>query len=236
MPLTTMADLAKMAKPAGSPTVVFETRYYSVVERALVGAYNVPRKALGAFRGRLGHLQRHGLFGARHMPGKGKALAYGPDQFHRLVFACEAFEFGLSRAVVIALVKSRWERRLRKIFQDAERAAMIKPDPDNPEKIGGDIILYMGGVRLMTDTWSSAVPNINSCELRTLPDHMAAWMRMTPDDPAGLPPRALVTNLSMRLRAFHTALADAHDLTEPVYSVAPNMPIAAPRRAKREAR
>ena len=39
---------------------------------------------------------------------------------------------------------------------------------------------------------------------------------MLPDDPAGLPPRALVTNLSMRLRAFHTALSHAHDLTEPV--------------------
>ena len=31
-----------------------------------------------------------------------------------------------------------------------------------------------------------------------------------------LPPRALVTNLSMRLRAFHTALVAAADLREPV--------------------
>lgn len=183
---------------------MFETSY-SVVESALVSAYKVPRKAVGAFRGRLGHLQRQGLFGARHMPGKGRALVYTADQFHRLVFACEALEFGLSRATVLALVKSQWERRLRKIFQDAERAARIDPGP-NGDNTGGDIILHMGGVSLMTDT----VPNINSCELRKLPDHMAAWMRMTPADPAGLPPRALVVNLSMRLRAFHAALAHAY--------------------------
>jgi hypothetical protein len=39
---------------------------------------------------------------------------------------------------------------------------------------------------------------------------MAMWMTMKPDDPLGLPPRALVTNLSMRLRAFHAALADLY--------------------------
>jgi hypothetical protein len=187
---------------------MFETNY-SVVEAALVRAYRVPRNALGAFRGRLGHLQRHGLFGARHMPGKGKAISYGPDQFHRLVFACECFEFGLSRAVVLGLIETQWERRLRKIFQDAERAVMIEPG-QNGENTGSDIIMHIGGVHLMTDTWSDAVPNANSCELRRLSDHMAAWMRMTPGDPAGLPPRALVVNLSMRLRAFHAALADAN--------------------------
>jgi len=61
-----------------------------------------------------------------------------------------------------------------------------------------------------------AVPNVNSCPLSKLPDHMAMWMSMRPDDPSGLPPRALVTNLSMRLRAFHAALVIAHDLREPV--------------------
>jgi hypothetical protein len=195
---------------------MFQTSF-STVEAALVATYKVPRKARAAFRGRLGHLQRQGLFGARHMPGKGNPISYGPDQFHRLIFACEGFEFGLSRAVVLALTKSLWERRLRKIFEDAETALMIEPEPNaNGENIGGDIILHMGGVRLMTDAWSDAVPNVNSCELRKLPDHIVMWMRMTPNDSAGLPPRALVVNLSMRLRAFHAALVAAHDLSEPV--------------------
>ena len=177
---------------------------YAQVERALVATYGVPREAQGAFRGKLGHLQRQGLLGAHHQPGKGNALAYTPDLMHRLLFACEALEFGLSRATVVALVDVLWSRRIRKIFEVAEKAAQIDPGP-NGDNTGGDIILHMGGVMLMSDAWSKAVPNINSCELRKLPDHMAMWMRMTPDE--GLPPRALVVNLSMRLRAFHAAMA-----------------------------
>jgi hypothetical protein len=73
-----------------------------------------------------------------------------------------------------------------------------------------DIILHMGGVHLMGDAWSDAVPNVNSCPLSKLPDHMAMWMSMRPDDPSGLPPRAIVTNLTMRLRAFHGALAASY--------------------------
>jgi hypothetical protein len=51
------------------------------------------------------------------------------------------------------------------------------------------------------------VPNINRCKLKDLPTYIKAWMRMTPNDPA--PPRALIVNLSARLRAFHSALSDA---------------------------
>src|SRR5262249_26460415 len=79
-----------------------------------------------------------------------------------------------------------------------------------------DVILHMGGVHLMVDGWSDAVPNVNSCPLSKLSDNMLMWMSMRPDDPSGVPPRALVTNLSMRLRAFHTALSAAHDLRAPV--------------------
>ena len=178
---------------------------YGAVEAALVRCYRVPGKALGAFRGRLGALQKNELFGAKNMPGKGVALRYGPDQFHRLVFACELFEFGISPAVVLSLVKSLWERRLRKIFRDAEDVVM-KHEDAGPD----DIILHMGGVHLMGDAWSDAVPNVNSCPLSKLPDHMAMWMSMRPDDPSGLPPRAIVTNLTMRLRAFHGALAASY--------------------------
>lgn len=207
-----------MAKP---PEAVVEMpRFeapYSLVEGALIGAYNVPAKALGAFRGRLGHLQRRGLFGPRHRPGRGVALTYRPDQLHRLIFACEALEFGFSPALILDLVKTLWVRKkphrgLRDIFERAEQAAMI--DPAYGENTDQDIIMHMGGVRLLTDAWSNAVPNVNFCELHRLPDHMKMWMRMTPDDPAGVPPRALVVNLSMRLRAFHAALA-ARNLGKP---------------------
>jgi hypothetical protein len=217
-----MAKLAKMAKqpeeffamakPPGAPIEVRPFKAsYSVVDGGLIAAYRVPEKALGAFRGRLGHLQRRGLFGARHRPGRGVALTYRADQLHRLIFACEALEFGFSPALILDLVKTLWVRKkplrgLRDIFESAEQAAMIDPG-EHGENTGQDIIMHMGGVRLLTDPWSNAVPNVNSCELHRLPGEMAMWMRMTPNDPFGLPPRALVTNLSMRLRAFHTALA-----------------------------
>jgi hypothetical protein len=175
---------------------------YGAVEAALEQAYRIPAKAEGAFRGRLGALQKQGLFGVRNMPGKGVALRYGPDQFHRLIFACELLEFGISPAVVLSLVKLSWERRLQKIFRDAEDVVARHEDagPD-------DVILHLAA-RVMTDTWGGTVPSVNSCPLSKLADHMALWMSLRPDDPT--PPRVLVTNLSMRLRAFHTALSASY--------------------------
>jgi hypothetical protein len=178
---------------------------YGAVEAALMQAYHIPAKAAGAFRARIGTFQKQKLFGAKNMPGKGVALRYGPDQFHRLVFACEMLEFGVAPSVVLSLVKSLWERRLRKIFEDAEDA-VVRHEDAGPD----DVILHIGGVHLMGDGWSNAVPNINACPLGKLPDHMAMWMSMRPDDPSGLPPRAIVTNLSMRLRAFHIALGASY--------------------------
>jgi hypothetical protein len=179
---------------------------YGAVEAALVQTYRIPAKAVGAFRSRLGALQKAGLFGSKHRPGKGTALRYTADQFWRLLFVCELFEFGIAPGIVLRLVKTLWDRRLQKIFRDAEDAVMKCQDAAGPD----DIILHMGGVHLMGDGWSDAVPNVNSCTLSELSNNMLMWMAMPPDDPSGLPPRAVVTNLSMRLRAFHIALGPAY--------------------------
>jgi hypothetical protein len=181
---------------------MFETPRFSTVEAALVQAYSIPARAVGAFRSRLGALQKQGLFGAKNRPGKGVALRYGPDQFWRLIFALEMLEFGIAPAVVLSLVKSLWEPRLRDIFMIAEDAVMKCQDAAGPQ----DVILCIGGARLMVDGFSDAVPNVNSCPLSKLPDNMAMWMSIKPDDPSRLPPRVIASNLSMRLRAFHTAL------------------------------
>jgi hypothetical protein len=189
---------------------MFETSY-AHVEAALVKAYGVPDKAIGAFRGRIGNLQKLGLFGKKNMPGRGTPLSYGPDQFHRLVFVCELFELGnVPPAIVMALVKTLWDRKLVSIFKQAEHAAERDPGPD-------DIVLHMGGLRLMTGAmtgskgrpstavWEDAVPNVNACTVRKLSDHMGSWIRME-----AYPPRAIIVNLSSRLRKFHAALADTH--------------------------
>jgi hypothetical protein len=177
---------------------------FGAVERALARAHKIPPKALPAFRARLGALQKAGVLGAKNMPGKGQALHYGPDEFHRLIFACEMLELGLAPSVIIGLVKSMWTRRLRKIFETAA-AALVHHDagPD-------DVIMHFGGVHLLGDALADAVPAVNACSLRDLPGNISMWMTMMPDDPAGLPPRAIVINLSMRLRAFHRALAASY--------------------------
>jgi hypothetical protein len=176
---------------------MFETSY-GHVEAALVQTYRVPNKAVAAFRGRLGNLQKQGLLGAKNMPGRGAPLRYGPDQFHRLVLALELSELGVSPATILSLIEWMWDRTLAPIFKKAERAAERDAGP-------GDVILNMGGVKLMTDAWSDAVPNVNSCTLADLPKHMEGWMHAD-----RLPARALVVNLSSRLRQFHAALADLH--------------------------
>jgi hypothetical protein len=202
-PLPRRRVSARIAKTVGLEEPKMFECGYGAVEAALVRAYRIPGEAAGAFRGRLGALQKQGLLGVR--TGKGVALRYGADQFWRLIFACELLEFGISPAMVLRIVESLWEHRLQRIFRDAENA-VVKHEDAGPD----DVILHVGGVRLMVDGWSDAVPNVNSCPLSKLPDNMAMWMSMRPDDPSGLPPRALVTNLSMRLRAFHTALGSSY--------------------------
>ena len=96
---------------------MFELKNYGTVENALMSAYAIPEKARGAFRGRFGSLQKGGLFGAQNMPGKGRRLGYGPDQFHRAVFACEMLEAGIAPSQLLALVNARWEVPATEGFQ-----------------------------------------------------------------------------------------------------------------------
>ena len=127
-------------------------------------------------------------------------MRYGPDQIHRLIFAVELFEFGVSPATVLSLVEALWTSRLHRIFRKAEDAAQRDPGQD-------DVILHMGGVSMMSDGWSNEIPNVNSCALAKLHDYIDMWMEMGTHD--RLPARALVVNLSSRLRRFHSALAAA---------------------------
>lgn len=202
MTLQSAALSAKTVKTAKELDALpmFETKSYGTVESALIASYAIPDKACGAFRSRLGNLQKTGLFGVRNMPGKGRALAYGPDQFHRALFAVELLEFGIAPSQLLALVNARWESRLRKVFRDAENAA---EHPQGPN----DVILCVAGT-MMTGEWTNALPAVNAFLLHKLADQMALLMKS--DDPRGLPSRVIVTNLSQALRRFHSALASSY--------------------------
>jgi hypothetical protein len=178
---------------------------YSQVQAALVQTYAVPARDLGRFSARITFLQKGGLLGVS--PGKGRALSYTPDLMHRLIFAMELNEFGTTPQAVLETVGDLWNRRIRSIFENAEKAAM---NPAGP----GDIVLLLGGNSLMVGGWTStakALPNVNACPLHKLAQNMNLLLRY--DDP---PPRAMVVNLTGRLRVFHASLVKAHDLREPV--------------------
>jgi hypothetical protein len=65
-----------------------------------------------------------------------------------------------------------------------------------------------GRVRWITfeeaETLLAACSRQNRCRLRDLPVYVMEWMRMGPDDP--VPPRAILVNVSQRLRNFYRAL------------------------------
>jgi hypothetical protein len=183
---------------------VFEAPY-SRVEAALVRAYGVHKADLPRFRARIAFLQKGGLLGVR--PGKGKALNYTPDLLHRLVFAMELSEVGVTPAATLITVADLWEKSIRKHFDDAEKTIKAPPGPR-------DIVLAMSGVSLMVGGWTStakAIPNVNGFALHRLADKMDLALRYT--DPA---PRAVVINLSQRLRDFHAALAASAESGEAV--------------------
>jgi hypothetical protein len=168
---------------------------YSVVEQALAKTYGASYDKVRqtAFRARINSLQRLGVLGEKVKVGKGSKLTYSVEQM-------ELCELSFSPTVAGKLVIRHWAKKFAPIFREAQGTVIRDPGPD-------DVILYMGGVHLMSGSWSSerdfpGVPNINHCTLRKLPDHIKAWMDNAPQS------RMLITNLSARLRQFHTALTE----------------------------
>jgi hypothetical protein len=107
---------------------------------------------------------------------------------------------------VVSLINAYWEPRIKDIIMTAERTVEREGPP------GDDVVLHLGGISLRSGLLKGArsptVPNINHCRLRELPHYVAMWMKMGPHDP--VPPRAVILNLSERLRRFHTALVELH--------------------------
>jgi hypothetical protein len=178
---------------------------YSTVEQALAKTYNASDDEVrkSAFRARINGLQRLGVLGEKVKVGKGQKLTYTVDQMERWIACLELAELGISLTTTAKLVTSYWAKKLAPIFRAAQGTVIHDPSLD-------DVILYLGAVHLMSGSWSSesdfpGVPNVNHCTLRKLPIHMKAWM----DDPARS--RMLITNLSARLRQFHTALCDSYN-------------------------
>jgi hypothetical protein len=177
---------------------------YGTVERALAIAYGIAEAVRPAgFRSMVANLQKLGALGAQARVGRGVALSYTPTEFHRLILALEFCEFGIPPATAVGLVSRYWEPTLKPIIDAAARPIGIVPDLVE----GDDIILCLCGVGFRTaglrGEAAPSVSHIEQCSLDQLPTAMKLWMAMTP-------PRALVVNLSARLRAFHSALVGTY--------------------------
>jgi hypothetical protein len=146
----------------------------------------------------ISNMQKMGVLGPRSRVGRGAKLTYTHIEFNRLILALEFSEFGLPPATAVALVGRYWESKLKAIVSVAQEAFGIVPEKPR----GQDTILCLVGGGLRTDSLRGrkgpVVPIIERCSLDDLPAAMKHWM--TP------PTRALVTNLSGRLRVFHEAL------------------------------
>ena len=175
---------------------------YSAVEQALAKTYGASDEKLRetAFRARINSLQRLGVLGEKVRVGKGAKLTYSVEQMERWLACMELCELGISPTVAGKLVIRYWSKKFSPIFKAAQGTVMQNPGLD-------DVILYLGGVHLMSGSWSPGpafpgLPNVNHCTFRKLPDHVRSWMEDAPLS------RMLITNLSARLRQFHTALAE----------------------------
>jgi hypothetical protein len=214
-----------MLKP---PPLTFS---FGIVEKALAVAYGIPDDRRGGFRGAISNLQKHGVLGPQSRVGRGVHLVYTPVEMHRLLLALELCELGVPPQTTAGILAAYWETKLWPIVKAAARPIGLVPE--EPE--GKDTILYLGGFGLRTDSLRGAkgpvVPIIGRCSVDELAGTMRQWM--TSNDP----PRGLVVNLSARLRAFHSALADAnldHALAERRATLAGDEPPAKARRAKTE--
>ena len=178
---------------------------YGVIEKALAVAYGISdeRRPVG-FRGMISNLHKLGALGPQSRVGRGAKLTYTVVEMHRLVLALEFSELGLTPATVVGLLETYWESILWPIIHAAARPLGLIPE----EPAGNaDIILVLRGGSFRTGSLRGeavpGVPNIDQCSLDQLPLEMKQWMAMTP-------PRALAVNISARLRAFHSALADTY--------------------------
>jgi hypothetical protein len=194
----------KQRQPAAIPELPPLKFPYGVVEKAMAVTYRIPEERRPvAFRAMLSNLQKLGAMGPQSRIGRGKKLDYTPVELHRLMLTLELCELGVPPATSVSLVEAHWGPRLWPIISTALIGVM------HGEPGGTDVILSFRGVALRTDSLRSeapGVPDIDQCSLDELPVRIKAWL--APDTPA--PPRALIVNLSARLRVFHTALARAN--------------------------
>ena len=164
------------------PSMPALTLPYAMVESALIEMHNIAPEDVSAFRARFGALQRGGMLGADSQPGKGRKLEYGPDQVHRVMLAFELVQCGIAPSIFLPLIEEYWDSKLHNIFMRAEQAKFGKTS---------DVMLILTGIAALNP---ESPVGINHTTMDRISERLSLL------DGEGLPARALVVNLSAKLR------------------------------------
>jgi hypothetical protein len=179
------------------PTPTGFTVSFATVEKALLKMHAVEPRREEAWRSRINFLRREGLLGER--PGSGRRIGYHTAaHLPRLVLALEMAQAAIAPQAILSLVRRHWVDRLEKIFKEAERARFYKTS---------DVYLLLAGIAAMVER-DGSIPVIAATTAERLD-----VLRMALDD-TKVPGRAIVINLSARLRRFHAALVEIYPQPE----------------------
>jgi hypothetical protein len=170
---------------------------FATVEQALLRMHEVKPQHEDAWRSRINFLRREGLLGER--PGSGRRIGYHTAaQLPKLLLALELAQAAVAPQVALSLIATSWDNRLNRFFRQAEEAR---------DRRTSDVLLLLAGITGMVER-AGAIPVIEV----TTADRLDV-LRMVLDDHS-VPGRALVINLTARLRRFYKALSEIYPQPE----------------------
>jgi hypothetical protein len=178
---------------------------YRVLEKALATIHSVPAPIQGkAFRAAISNLQKTDILGDDVRVGPGRRVTYTVPHMERWFLALELAEFDIGTSAVVEIIKRHWETAIGPIFRAAQRTVIHDADDS-------DVVMVIRGLRMMAAKWSGdamdeiEISRTTIGELRQGADKIVKRLEDT-RRPGG----PILLNLSGRLRALHSALADAN--------------------------
>ena len=163
---------------------------FATVEKALLRMHAVKPQHEDAWRSRINFLRREGVLGER--PGSGRRIGYHTaDQLPKLLLALELAQAAVAPQVALSLIATSWDNRLHPIFENANKTL---------DRGGSaDVLLLLAGITQMVER-DGAIPVIAT----TTADRLDVLQTLLSDK--AVPGRALVINITARLRRFHAEL------------------------------
>jgi hypothetical protein len=170
---------------------------FATVEKALLRMHAVDLQHEEAWRSRINFLRRQGVLGER--PGSGRRIGYHTAaQLPKLLLALELAQAAVAPQVALSLIATSWDDRLNRFFRQAEKARANETS---------DVLLLLAGITGMVER-AGAIPVIEV----TTADRLDVLGKVLDDHL--VPGRAVVINLTARLRRFHKALSEIYPQPE----------------------